>query len=61
MFLIRKGSKHYHLWHNNNTVCKMWSTGGMNHQKKWFIVEEVSGRLLCTMCRNNQKKTLLPI
>lgn len=57
-YLSRDGSKSYHLYVNENTMCKMWKAGGMNTKRKiWrFYSKTPEGKQLCTMCNNNYKK-----
>jgi hypothetical protein len=56
-YLTRAGSKTYHLFLNLDTVCKLWSTGGINQNKKnWQIFKEKPlYKNICTMCSNNKK------
>lgn len=55
-YLSRENSKIYHLFENSDTFCKLWSTGGMNKDKKnWAILENIpTNKNLCTMCKNNK-------
>ncbi len=58
-YLIRntKKSKVYHLWNGSDTVCKLWSTGGMN-QSRYIQSDDNCGLALCQMCNNNNRKTI---
>ena len=53
MFLVRKGkkSKVAHIFINNDTACRMYSTGGMN-KNKYKKVEHTNLRI-CEICKNN--------
>ena len=56
MYLVRKGKPRvYHLWNGFDTVCRMYSTGGMS-KKKYQVVTNPESRSLCTMCRINAEK-----
>lgn len=52
MFLIRnKGNKKSaHYWNGNDTVCRLWSTGGMNQKRGWTVHTDRCGFPICTMC-----------
>lgn len=55
MFLIRKKSpKSAHIWNNNDTVCRMYSTGGLN-KKKYKVVKDTDVKL-CKICEAVAKK-----
>ena len=51
MYLIRnRGSKQKaHIWTGKDTVCRMWSTGGMK-QKSFTVNKTTLGKDLCLMC-----------
>ncbi len=54
MFLVRKNKPYTaHIWTGFDTVCRMYSTGGMS--KKKFHVVEKSSLPTCTMCANKTK------
>lgn len=57
MYLIRKvGNKQAaHLWLGDDTVCRMWSTGGLS-KKRYRICATDEGRRLCRMCKINFRK-----
>lgn len=46
----RKNSAHY--WTGNDTLCRLWSTGGMNQRRKWLVKRDTEGHPICTMCIN---------
>jgi hypothetical protein len=52
MFLIRdKGTKNSaHYWDGNDTACRMWSTGGMNKDRKWSVHADPGSHPICSMC-----------
>lgn len=51
-YLIRdKGNvKAAHIWNGSDTLCRMWSTGGMN--KSYGIYKTPEGHEICQMCKN---------
>ena len=65
MFLIRtknldgnkspKKTGAAHLWDGSDTLCRMFSTGGIN-AVKYELSGDAKGRPICTMCRNKKKK-----
>lgn len=62
-YLIRnKGNKQSaHIWLDNDTSCKMYSTGGLgkkiDHEfKRYSLHDSESGKTICTMCLNNWNK-----
>lgn len=50
-FLIRnRGQKQKaHIWRGNDTVCRMWSTGGLK-RKNFAICDSPQGHEICHMC-----------
>jgi len=54
-YLIRaKGEKvAAHLWRDGDTACRMWSTGGMNHQRDYRVLDSPGAHKICTMCQKN--------
>jgi len=38
-----------HIWTGTDTACRMWSTGGLQHSKRWdyYIAPPVR---ICTLC-----------
>lgn len=44
-----------HLWLNDDTVCRMFKSGGMRKDKQ-IVSESAYGKPICTMCMNNLKK-----
>lgn len=52
-YLIRdKGIQNSaHLWDGENTLCKMWLTGGMNQRKKWSLHQFAGMHPICHMCQ----------
>jgi hypothetical protein len=56
-YLARKGKPRvYHLFTGTDTVCRMYSTGGLKKQK-YAIIDDIGERSLCAMCQNVAKKT----
>lgn len=53
-YLIRdKGTKKAaHIWTGSDTLCKLWSTGGMRKSKGYSVHEDQQGLELCQMCLN---------
>lgn len=51
-FLIRKqGAKvKAHIWTGSDTVCQMWSTGGMK-QSRFEVREDRGEHEICHMCQ----------
>jgi len=59
MYLVRKkNAKTAHLWTGFDTVCRMYSTGGL--RKKAYQAVHKSDLPICAMCQNNSKKEILP-
>lgn len=53
MYLVRKNKpRTAHIWTGFDTVCRMYSTGGMN-KKKYHVVEK-NDLPICTMCGNKK-------
>lgn len=51
-YLARKGkSRIYHLFQSGDTLCRLYSTGGMSKQK-YEKLKNVEGKRLCVMCEN---------
>ena len=51
----RKISHAVHLWDGRDTLCRMWSTGGLN-PKNYQTTDRFSG-LVCQLCAARQKTT----
>jgi hypothetical protein len=51
-YLIRKTGKKVkaHLWINGDTLCRMWSTGGLK-QSRFEIRDDRGEHEICHMCR----------
>ena len=57
MYLVRKKKpKTRHIWTGYDTVCRMYSTGGL--RKNSYKVEKESDLPICTMC--SDRKPVLP-
>ena len=46
-----------HLWENQDSYCKMYSTGGMR-KTKYKVYQDHQEREVCVMCLNNKKQHL---
>lgn len=49
----RDSKKKVHLWNNEDTYCKMYSTGGLS-QKKYIVSDNTENKEICQMCKNVQ-------
>lgn len=59
MYLVRKKkAKTAHLWTGFDTVCRMYSTGGL--RKKAYQAVHDSALPICTMCQSNNAKKMVP-
>ena len=49
-----KAKKKYvaHIWTGKDTVCRMWSTGGLKKHMGWVHLDNPAGLKVCAMCRN---------
>lgn len=58
MYLIRKGhsAKVAHIWNGKDTVCRMYSTGGMNRSKFKQVV--ATSLPICVNCMNKTAGSL---
>ena len=61
-YLIKESGtiKSAHYWNGIDTACRMWSTGGLNQNKKWSVFPDAQGHPVCTMCLNNSIKSDKP-
>lgn len=57
-FIKNKGKARAHLWTGTDTVCRMYSTGGLGRKadKRYSVQESTRGRYICTMCFIVSKK-----
>lgn len=58
-FIFRRTSKKrrvVHVWTGSDTVCRMWSTGGMVHSK-FDYVESPEGFTLCANCKEKLRRS----
>lgn len=58
LYLAKKGGS-THIWVNNDTLCRMWSTNGIKKKSKYKVIESPIGHL-CPMCQSvlhNPKET----
>lgn len=53
-YLIRaKGQKNSaHYWNEAamDTLCTMWTTGGMDRRRKWLLLDSPGEHPICHMC-----------
>jgi hypothetical protein len=54
--LKAKSAAHY--WDGKDTLCRMYSTGGLSKLKQQ-IFNEPMGKPICSMCVNVQRKTTM--
>lgn len=59
-FLIGKKKGSAHLWDGVDTVCRMYSTGGMSRKKK-TVSQSAHGRPICSMCLAANKNRRDPV
>lgn len=41
-----------HLWVEGDTLCRLWSTGGIQNKENFRILDKVGDHKICLMCRN---------
>jgi hypothetical protein len=58
MYLYRPTSKKgaAHLWNGHDTLCTMYSTGGMSKRRN-KVMPTADGRRICAMCQVNNRKS----
>ena len=51
-YLIRLGKKkaRAHLWLGRDTVCRLYSTGGIRAKSKFIVCDSPENRPICVMC-----------
>ena len=51
-YLIRRGKKkaRAHLWLGRDTVCRLYSTGGIKAKSKFIVCDSPENRPICVMC-----------
>ena len=49
-YLIRASGKKNkaHFWDGKDTACRLWSTGGMNKNRKWDVCENTNYHAIFT-------------
>ena len=53
----KKEYKKAHIWTGKDTICRMWSTGGLGYLSAGYcLFDNCAGREICTMCVNVQHK-----
>ena len=55
----RKKSRRAHLWTGNDTICRMWSTGGMGQRRGYSVHVEVGEREICELCNELNRRNLV--
>lgn len=60
MYLLNplKAKSAAHYWDGKDTLCRMYSTGGLSKLKQQ-IFNEPMGKPICSMCVNVQRKTTM--
>lgn len=53
---LKKGKARAHLWNGTDTVCRMWSTGGLKARKQFLVCDTSENRKICHMCQTVAKK-----
>lgn len=48
---LKKGKARAHLWNGSDTVCRMWSTGGLRARRQFLVCDTPEGRKICHMCQ----------
>ena len=52
-YLVKtRNPKVIHLWINEDTACRMYSTGGLRNKNGYAVIKERLGLPVCTMCDN---------
>lgn len=44
-----------HVWTGNDTLCRMWSTGGLNRERYWKFFESPPTEM-CHQCATVRKR-----
>lgn len=57
-YLIRtKGkNKAAHIWTGQDTVCRMWSTGGIDKRRMYDVHDDNKGLRICHICEQVHKR-----
>ncbi len=60
MYLLNplKAKSAAHYWDGKDTLCRMYSTGGLSKRKQQ-IFNDPMGKPICSMCVNVQRKTTM--
>lgn len=63
MYLVRKKkAKTAHLWTGFDTVCRMYSTGGLRKKSYQAVAQsDLPLCAMCAMCDTNSKKEIRPV
>src|SRR5271166_5532841 len=41
-----------HYWTGSDTVCRMWSTGGLRDKSRYSVTSDDAGLPVCQLCQN---------
>ena len=52
-FAVHIGAGVFHVWKDGDTLCRMWSTGGLNRDNYRFT-DDAPAKKMCMMCSNRQ-------
>jgi hypothetical protein len=58
-YLIRSKGKNKaaHYWKDGDTLCRMWSTGGIDKRRAYAVFENSQGLRICHMCGQVHEKS----
>lgn len=49
---VRKRKRRAHIWTGSDTVCRMWSTGGMRRRNRYEVKDEPGEHEICQICKS---------
>jgi hypothetical protein len=56
-YAVRDGSKVAHIFHDGDTACHLWNTGGIRSKNSYkFVGKKPNSKRLCQMCAVNFQK-----
>jgi hypothetical protein len=44
-----------HIWDGGDTLCRMWSTGGIGTRGCWVVTDEKPVRGICSNCKSVER------
>ena len=53
IYSVRKKSRVCHMWDGQDTLCRLWSTGGIQSPSRYRWANQTGGRPVCHMCSNS--------